>query len=71
MELSAAQRARLASLLEEQLRAALSAARDHGASPAAIDATMVDRLRLLEALFPADDPHDPLDQGGPGGGVCE
>jgi hypothetical protein len=73
MELTARQRAELQSLLEDELQSAISQARDRGASPATLDATLNDRAELLNQLLddPADDAHDPLDQGRKGSDVPE
>ena len=73
MELTPRQRAGLQRLLEQELRAALTTARDGGASGATIDATIADRTRVLDELLRAfsDDPQDPLHENGTGDGVGE
>jgi hypothetical protein len=69
VELGAGQAAALRFLLESALRAALGAAREAGASRAAIDATIAERGRLLGGS--ADDRQDLFDQCGEGGPVPE
>jgi hypothetical protein len=70
MELSPRQRARLRLLLEEELRAALSTAREQAFSSAAIDAALVNRARLLDELLHATgQPDEPADRDGEGDGA--
>jgi hypothetical protein len=72
MELTPGQLEMILELLEEELRRARRDALDDGASPAAVDAAIADRSRILTALtrrFVADDPEDAVDDAGEGGGV--
>jgi hypothetical protein len=69
VELSAGQADALRFLLESELRMALGAAREAGASRAAIDATIAESSRLLGGS--ADDRQNLFDQGGDGDPVPE
>jgi hypothetical protein len=69
VELSAGQADALRFLLESELRTALGAAREAGASRAAIDATIAESSRLLGGS--ADNRQDLFDQGGDGEPVPE
>jgi len=72
MDLTPGQQQKIQRLIEDELREALRAALERS-DAATVGELVADRRRALEQLIrgSAQDPQDPLDQEGEGGGIVE